>query len=146
MDVTGASSLPLNGACFQSLARNHHVGAAGQLVQNSRNVICPGETDRSFDGNLDYSRASPKCFPVTLSLYTVPPFITNPTFSSTFTSCSGSALTAIRSAYLPASILPTSLLRPIRSAALTVAARIAWIGVMPHSTILPNCLPLSPCG
>ena len=32
--------------------------------------------------------------------------------------CSGSADTAMRSAYLPGSIVPTSLLRPIRSAAL----------------------------
>jgi hypothetical protein len=74
-------------------------------------------------------------FPAIPSFTTTPPFITNPTFSSARTSCNGSPVTAITSANLPASNVPTSLARPMRSAALLVAARMACAGVIPNFTM-----------
>src|SRR5207244_7152502 len=73
---------------------------------------------------------------------TVPPFRTNFTSSRTGAFSRGLPSTAMMSAKFPASIAPA--FTPMRSAALMVAAWIASIGFMPHSTILPNCLALSP--
>jgi hypothetical protein len=53
---------------------------------------------------------------------TWPPFITNCTFSSTWTFVIGSPSTAIRSANLPGSSVPTLSAQPIRSDAFTVPA------------------------
>ena len=50
------------------------------------------------------------------------------------------------SAYFPASIVPTSFERPMRSAEFCVAVRIACAGVIPNCTMVTNCLALSPCG
>ena len=75
----------------------------------------------------------------------VPPFTTASTCSSRATSRSGSPRTATSRR----SGRPRSRRRRCGRAprdALRVAAWIAWSGVMPHWTILANCLPLSPCG
>src|SRR5882724_9036969 len=84
--------------------------------------------------------------PVRLSLTTWPPFITNPTCSSTVTSWSGSPATPITSANLPGSSAPTRSAQPIRSAALTVAAWIACSGVVPDRTMCANCFAFQPWG
>src|SRR3989442_2434870 len=84
--------------------------------------------------------------PVRLSLTTCPPFITNPTCSSTVTSCNGSPITPITSANLPGSSAPTRSRQPSRSAALTVAAWIACSDVVPHRTMCANCFAFQPCG
>src|ERR1700719_1025150 len=79
-----------------------------------------------------------------LSFTTSPPFITKGTACRMLTSASGSPATAIRSPNRPAAIAPTSPERPSASAAVTVAAWIACMGVMPQVTIVTNCLALSP--
>src|ERR1035437_4788401 len=79
-------------------------------------------------------------------LMTAPPFMTNVTRSSSVTSFNGSPATAIRSAYEPAESSPTLPLRPNRSAAFTVAAWIACIGVIPQRTMCANCLAFQPWG
>ena len=61
-------------------------------------------------------------------------------------SASGSPSTAMRSASLPVSTVPTSFSISSSSAVVTVADRIASIGGMPPATIRANSLALSPCG
>src|SRR5882762_11784135 len=68
-------------------------------------------------------------------LYTAPSFMTKSTCSRTLMSRSGSAETALTSAYLPGLIEPTSFEWPRRSAAFVVAAWMACIGVIPYFTI-----------
>src|SRR5439155_220375 len=71
---------------------------------------------------------------------------TKPTCSSTVTSWSGSPATAMTSANFPGSTAPTRSAHPSRSAAFTVAAWIACIGVSPHRTMWANCFAFQPCG
>src|SRR5205823_7308929 len=73
-------------------------------------------------------------------LSTRPPFITKGTSSSSAMSSVGSPGTATRSANEPGTIEPTRS-HPRRSAAATVALRIASIGVIPYRTMYANCLP-----
>src|SRR6266478_2898914 len=75
-------------------------------------------------------------------LYTFPSFITNCTCSSTLMSCNGSPATAIRSAYLPGLMSPTTSECPSRSAAEVVADWMACIDVIPYLTMKANCFTL----
>jgi peptidoglycan/LPS O-acetylase OafA/YrhL len=65
---------------------------------------------------------------------TSPPFITNFTCCNAVMSCSGSPSTAMMSANLPGSRVPTLSVQPRRSASLMVAVWIACIGLIPRLT------------
>ena len=77
---------------------------------------------------------------------TRPPWTTAAGFLRITTSLVGSPSNATRSAYFPGASVPRSFDRPRRSAALRVAATIAYIGVMPNWTISSNSWAFWPCG